>query len=453
MKNSQLTMKDEVKLDLGKTKVGRLFVEYYFPTLLSLSFSALLNVIDGIFVGRGVGSDALAAVNVAAPVFMIATGIGLMLGSGISVVGAIHLSRGNQSAAGWCTTVGLAATLLSGLVVALFVLLCPTSLCFLFGGSEALLPYVEDYLTNLWLGMLSYGLMVAGMFVVRLDGSPRFAMMTNVIPAVLNIVLDYVFVFPLDMGIGGAALATSISGFVGVVIVCVYFAFFSRSLHVSVPSVRAARGGVVGGEILKMCKVGAPALIGETAISFMLVVGNYMFMGMLGEDGVAAFSVACYLMPLVFMFGNSVAQSAMPIVSYNHGCGQDARVRRTFRLSLVVGCVTGCLVSAAVFFFGDSLAVCFLDSSTAAYVLAASGLPLFALGFLFFTLNVVLIGYLQSIECGRRASVFMFLRGYLLLLLLSFVMPCLLGEAGLWLTVPASELATFVLIAVTWWRP
>ncbi|MEE1346321.1 MAG: MATE family efflux transporter, partial [Bacteroidales bacterium] len=73
-------MKDEVKLDLGKTKVGRLFVEYYFPTLLSLSFSALLNVIDGIFVGRGVGSDALAAVNVAAPVFMIATGIGLMLG-------------------------------------------------------------------------------------------------------------------------------------------------------------------------------------------------------------------------------------------------------------------------------------------------------------------------------------------------------------------------------------
>ncbi len=445
-------MEKRNSLDLGRTKVSRLFAEYYFPTLLSLSFSALLNVTDGIFVGRGVGSDALAAVNVAAPVFMIATGIGLMLGSGMSVIGAIHMSRGNQAQANKCMTQGLGMTLLTGILVAAMVVLLPTQLCYIFGGSDILLPYVNDYLVNLWLGMLCYGTMVAGLFAIRLDGSPRFAMMSNVIPSVLNIVLDYIFVFPLDMGIGGAAIATSISGLVGVLIIAAYFLFFSKDLHFCKPMQTGEKLSKAADEIWKMCKIGAPAFIGDTAISFMLVVGNYMFIRMLGEDGVAAFSVACYLMPMVFMFGNSIAQSSMPIVSYNHGCGQEDRVRETFRLSLKVAIGTGLLVSVAVFIFGGALASCFIDPAVHAYTLAERGLPLFSLGFLFFTLNIVLIGYLQSIEDGKRATIFMLLRGYILIFAFSLFIPNILGEAGLWLTVPFSELATLVLTIIFWQR-
>lgn len=439
-------------LDLGKTSVGRLFAEYYFPTLLSLSFSAILNVTDGVFVGRGVGSDALAAVNVAAPVFMIATGLGLMLGSGISVVGAIHKSRGNANLADRAMTIGLATTLLSGLVVALLVLLAPKQLCYLFGGSDILLPYVTDYLTSLWLAMLSYGVMVAGMFAIRLDGSPRYAMMSNVIPALLNIVLDYVFIFPLDMGIRGAGIATSICGFIGALIVVLYFTVFSRGMRFARIPAQVIKSGMATREAGKMCKVGIPAFIGETAISFMLVVGNYVFISKLGEDGVAAFSVACYLMPIVFMFGNSVAQSAMPIVSFNHGCGQTERVAKTFRLSVIVAAGTGLLVSAGVYAASGLLSICFLDSSTNAYALAERGLPLFALGFMPFVLNVVLIGYFQSIEESRRASIFMLLRGYVGMLVLALIVPNILGEAGLWLTVPASETLTLLLILLTWRR-
>lgn len=445
-------MSNTPALDLGKTGIGRLFAEYYFPTLLSMSFSALLNVTDGIFVGRGVGSDALAAVNVAAPVFMLSTGMGLMLGSGISVVGAIHKSRGNQLQADNCMTIGLGATAFAGLIVALLVLLLPRQLRYLFGGSDILLPYVSDYLTNLWLAMLTYGLMVAGMFAIRLDGSPRYAMMSNVIPAVLNIILDYVFIFPLGMGIAGAAIATSISGLVGAIIVLLYFIVFSSGMRLRRIGLPMFKAGAVWREIAKMSKVGAPAFIGETAISFMLVVGNYMFISMLGEDGVAAYSVACYLMPLVFMFGNSVAQSAMPIVSYNHGCGQEERVGKTFRLSLIVGVVTGLAVSVAVYAFSASLAGCFLDDTTKAYSLCTYGLPLFAMGFLPFTLNLILIGYFQSIEESKRASVFMLLRGYVGLAILAFIVPNIMGEAGLWLTVPISECLTFALILTTWRR-
>ncbi len=441
-------MEKRVSLDLGKTKVTRLFAEYFFPTLLSLLFSAILNVTDGVFVGRGVGSDALAAINIAAPVFMIATGIGLMLGSGLSVVAAIHMSRENFKAANNSTTLAFSATFLSGVILCMMVLLAPNQLCYIFGGSDILRPYVYDYLTNLWAAMLCDTAMIAGMFAIRLDGSPRFAMMSNIIPALANIGLDYLFVFPLGMGIGGAAIATSISTVIGVLIIALYFIFFSKNLKIRKVDLGSFSHNVR--EVLNMCKIGLPAFIGDTAISFMLVVGNYMFIGMLGEDGVAAFSVACYLMPMIFMFGNSIAQSAMPIVSYNHGCGQTERVNETFKLSIWVGIATGILITAFIYFFGGTLAKGFLDPTTHAYHIAEKGLPLFSLGFLFFTLNIVLIGYFQSIEKSRRATIFMILRGYLFLLIFSQIIPRCIGEPGLWLTVPISESATILLIIATW---
>lgn len=131
---------------------------------------------------------------------MIATGIGLMLGSGLSVVAAIHMSRANSEAANRTTTLAFATTLLSGILLCLMVLILPNQLCYIFGGSEVLQPYVYDYLTNLWAAMLCDTAMITGMFALRLDGSPRFAMMSNIIPALANIALDYLFVFPWEWG-------------------------------------------------------------------------------------------------------------------------------------------------------------------------------------------------------------------------------------------------------------
>lgn len=437
------------RIDLGKGNIGKLFSAYFFPTLLSMMFSAAFNLADGIFVGRGVGSDALAAVNVAAPMFMIATGVGLMLGGGASVIGAINLSRGNKLGAGVCASQALLSTMAFGVLVGTVVVAMPDRLCYLFGGSDVLLPYVSDYLRGLSVGLVSDSVMICGMFIIRLDGSPRYAMMSNVIPALLNVGLDYWFIFPLGWGIAGAAWATSISTAVGALMVGAYFLFFTKDVRLR--RLRAGRRNVRLGmhSILEMCKIGVPALIGDLAISFMLVIGNYMFIGMLGEDGVAAFSVACYLTPMLFMFANAIAQSAMPIVSFNHGCGQDERVRRTLRLSLLVAAASGLFVTLCMSALSHTLSACFLDSSTNAFHLADSGLPLFAGGAVFLILNIVLIGFLQSIEQSKSATLFMVLRGFVFVVLFSQVLPPLLGEAGLWLTVPTAELAAFFTIALT----
>jgi Na+-driven multidrug efflux pump len=184
-------------------------------------------------------------------------------------------------------------------------------------------------------------------------------------------------------------------------------------------------------------------------MSVMIITGNYTFTARLHEDGVAAYSVCCYLFPLVFMFGNAIAQSSLPIISYNHGSGDTARIRKTFRLSLSLAFVLGLLMTLGGLFLAAPMVSIFLKPGTAAWAICKEGLPLFSLSYVFFTMNVVLVGYLQSLERSRAATFFMLLRSCILLVPAFLLLPPLLGNDGLWLAVPLSEALTALALLVT----
>jgi len=436
-------------IDFGKTNVTHLFVKLFIPTFMGLLFGGLLNLADGIFVGRGVGSHALAAVNIAAPVYMIFTGIALMFGAGVSVVAAIHLSRGNVKAANINVTQAFTVSLLIVSLLVVLVLAFPAQINRLFGGSALLEPLVVEYLRYVSVGLLASVVILCGLFVIRLDGSPRYAMMTSVIPACLNIVLDWLFVFPLHMGIKGAAMATSISELLGALMVLAYLLRFTRQLNLYRPKFSRKAVRLTMRNTAYMVRMGFPTFVGETAMSCAMIVGNFMFMSRLHEDGVAAYSVACYLFPLVFMFGNAIAQSSLPIISYNHGLHDTRRISKAFRLSVGTAVVCGLLITIAVALLATPIVRLFLGNEQSASAIAVQGLPLFALGFVLFSLNIVLIGYFQSIEQARAATAFMLLRGYILIIPCFILLPRLLGNNGLWLAVPVTELLTLLVIA--WW--
>ena len=433
-------------LDFGRMNIPRLFIKLFVPTLLGLLFGALLNLADGIFVGRGVGSDALAAVNIAAPLFLVATGLALMFGAGVSVVAAIHLSRGNQKAASINVTQALTVSVFLMTIVCIVVYLFPEATARLFGGSDRLMPLVLDYM--LWVMPSLLGCMVTfiGMFVIRLDGSPKFAMMCEIVPSIINIVLDYICVFPLAMGIKGAAIATSIAQLTGVVMVLAYFMRSPGQIHLYRPKFTPKSIRLTMRNIGYMVKLGASNFIGEAAMASLMVVGNYMFISRLGEDGVAAFSVACYLFPLVFMIGNAIAQSALPIISYNYGAGQWERIHHTRNLSLSLAAVCGLLTTVGGIFFSPAVAGMFLESGQPSWQIAVDGFPLYSLSFVLFAVNVVFIGYYQSIERPRPAVVFMLLRGFIVIIPTFILLPTIIGDLGLWLAVPLSELLTLAVI-------
>ena len=434
------------KLDFGCGKIGALFRSMFFPTLIGMAFNSALNICDGMFVGHGVGSNALAAINIVAPLFLICTGIGLMFGIGASVIGGIRLAEGNvKSARIVMTQAYIAGAIIFGIVI-IGSLLFTRPLLYMLGCSPVLEELATDYLLWLLPGLIFFYLQCAGMMLIRLDGSPRYAMCVQIVAAVLNIFLDWYMVFPLGMGIKGASMATSISCIVAGIMVVAYFIFFSDKLkfyrlRLSGKSLRLSVRNIG-----YMAKIGLATFIAELAIGVMMVTGNYMFLAYLSEPGVAAFSAGCYLFPLIFSISNAVAQSAQPIISYNYGAGQGLRVSRTLRVALVTAIVCGVVIAAGMWLGSGILAGIFIDSADAAYDIATAGLPLLGLCALPFALNITFIGYYQSCEPAVRSIVYMLLRGIVFMLPGFVLLPRLFGVVGLWLAIPVSEMLALAII-------
>ena len=314
------------------------------------------------------------------------------------------------------------------------------------GASETLMPQVLDYLRWIMPCFMFEMWSMIGLFIIRLDGAPRYAMWCNIIPSLLNAVLDWVFIFPLGMGVKGAAIATAISIALGGIMTLAYLLFFARSLKLMPLKMSRKSMMLAFRNIGYQCRIGSSSLFGELTLAVLIFIGNIVFMEYLGDTGVGAFGIACYYAPFFFMMGNSIAQSAQPIISYNYGISRWKEVREARRLLLLASVVTGVAVTPLFIFIPDKLVALFVDPTGEAGRIAIDGFPYFAAGIVFFILNVAIIGYWQSIERIKKAVLFVFLRGFALLVPCFIILPKLLGTEGIWLAMPLAELTTFILM-------
>lgn len=433
-------------IDLGSVKISRLFRLYFFPTLMGMLSLCAVTAIDGIFVGHSVGSDGLAAVNICVAPTMVVVGLGLMLGVGASVVCSIHLARQRLKVARINATQALMAGVVAVLLFLGLTLSAPRTTARVLGCSDTLMPLVLDYMPWIFLCCLFQICGAIGLFIVRLDGAPRYAMWCNVIPALLNIVLDYVFMFPLGMGLKGAGIATFISCAVGGLMALVYVAGYARQLRLIRFKLSAKGMRLTLRNIGYQCRIGISALLGEATMGMLMFMGNIVFMAYMGDDGVGAFSIACYYCPFVFMIGNAIAQSAQPIISFNYGQGKHRRVVHTERLAVMCAIVCGLLVTAAFIFFPGSMVALFLNGSSCAVDIAVSGFPLFATAFVFFVFNLTAIGYFQAVEKVWAAIVFALLRGAVFMVPSFLLLPEIAGTVGIWTALALSEALTSLCI-------
>lgn len=442
-------MKDSI--DFGNMAIPRLFRKLLLPTVLGMVFSAIFVITDGIFVGQGLGSDALAAVNITAPLFLLNTGVGLMFGVGASVVASIHLSQGKKKSACINVTQAVIVSTLFLALVWLLVLLNAEKVALWLGSSTRLLPLVTEYMYWFMPFLIFSALLSSGMFFIRLDGSPQYAMYCNVIPALLNIILDYLFIFPLQWGMMGAALATSLGYIVGAGMILWYLFRKGQTIRLYRVKTHLKSLKMTARNVGYMCRLGFPSFLCEAAIAMMMFIGNYAFMRDTGEDGVAAYSIACYVFPIIFMVYNAIAQSVQPILSYNYGIGADQRVREAFKIALQTAIAFGivCLLLTIIYIHG--IVALFVSDTYKAYELAVDGLPLFASGFVFMAVNIIAIGYFQSLERDAIAMTITVMRGFIFLMLGFWLMPKIAGTAGNWLAVPAAELLTFLFIIGIYW--
>ncbi|MBR3977871.1 MAG: polysaccharide biosynthesis C-terminal domain-containing protein [Bacteroidaceae bacterium] len=433
-------------INFENDKVSVLFRKMLVPTLLGTVCLSAVTAIDGILVGHGVGSGGVAAVNIVVPIYQIMSGFGLMIGAGCSVAASIHQSRQNLRAARLNISQAIILSSLLVLMLTAVVLSFPAQVARMLGASETLMPQVLDYLRWIMPCFMFEMWSMIGLFIIRLDGAPRYAMWCNIIPSLLNAVLDWVFIFPLGMGVKGAAIATAISIALGGIMTLAYLLFFARSLKLMPLKMSRKSMMLAFRNIGYQCRIGSSSLFGELTLAVLIFIGNIVFMEYLGDTGVGAFGIACYYAPFFFMMGNSIAQSAQPIISYNYGISRWKEVREARRLLLLASVVTGVAVTPLFIFIPDKLVALFVDPTGEAGRIAIDGFPYFAAGIVFFILNVAIIGYWQSIERIKKAVLFVFLRGFALLVPCFIILPKLLGTEGIWLAMPLAELTTFILM-------
>lgn len=433
------------ELDFAKMKVSELFRRIFLPTLMGMLAISAVTAVDGIFVGHGVGGNGIAAINISVPLLMLFTGIGLMVGAGSSVTASVLMSHGKPEEASRHVTQAISLVTIVTVVPTVVIMIFPDATLRLLGVSPTLLPMAREYLLWFAPGLTFQMWTAVGLFAIRLDGSPRYAMMCSVTTAVLNTVLDWLFIFPMGWGLTGAAVASTISIVVGGVMALWFLSRTAKTVKV-VWRRDALRGAVRN--VAKQCGIGSSALLAEATMAMLMFMGNQVFMKYLGDDGVGAFGIACYYMPFVFMIGNAIAQSAQPIISYNYGLGTRQRVRSAEHLAAATAIGCGSVVTLLFVFCPKLLVGLFVDLQSVPAQIAVEGFPVYAAAFVAFVLNLTFVGYFQSIERIAPATVFAILRGLVFLVPSFLLLPCALQTVGVWLALAVSEILTLAVIAI-----
>jgi Na+-driven multidrug efflux pump len=432
-------------LDFKHMSVGKLFSKQLFPTLLGMISSALFIVADGIFVGRGIGSDALAAVNIAAPAIMLLTGIGLMFGMGGNILASINLSRGKFKVANINITQAAVAVLVFSIIITVVITLFPEKTALLLGANEYLLDKSVEYLFwfSITIPITVFGITLP--FFVR-QTNPTYAMLVMLAGTTVNIILDYLFIFVFRLGLFGAAIATNIGEAVSAFLLLLYLFRPSAKVHfvrfkISIKSIRLTLRNV-----RYMVKLGFSTFLSELTIAIMIITGNYVFTYYLGADGVAAYSIVCYLFPIIYMVYNAMIQSAQPIISFNHGCGQIQRSEKAYLLALISSGIFALSIMLSWMLFSESIVSLFIpDTGSNAWEYAVAGLPLFSIDFLFFGINSITIGYYAGIEYSKRATILTLIRGFLPVIFF-FILPLWIKIPGIWLAVAGGDFVTTLII-------
>lgn len=337
MKEGIKMKENEKNNPLGTAPVPKLMASFAIPSIIGMLVSALYNIVDQFFIGQGVGTDGNAATNIAFPFSTLCIAAALLLGIGGASCFNLTMGKGDTKRAGYFA--GNALTMLAGIgiVIAAFTLIFLTPLLKLFGSPDDILPYAKDYVAVSAIGFPFLILATGGGHIVRADGSPGMTMLLNLVGAVVNTILDAIFVLGLDWGMKGAAAATVIGQIVSALMVIFYVRKFKTvklTLKHFVPQLKV---------ISRVCAIGMASCFNQLAIALVQVVLNnslkhYGSLSIYGEkEPLAVAGIVMKVNMIVFSIVIGLSQGAQPIQSFNYGAKNYSRVKSSYKLALAIG--------------------------------------------------------------------------------------------------------------------
>ena len=437
-------MKDnkEATLALGTQPVGKLLWQYALPGVIAMTASSLYNMVDSIFIGHGVGSMALAALGISFPLMNIGAAFGAAVGIGGSTLMSLRLGQRQYDKANNVLGNMVALNIITGLLVGIVSIIFLDPILKFFGASDQTLPHAHDYMFILLVGNVITHLYLGLNAALRSASKPRAAMIATIVTVVLNTILDPIFIWPLHMGIKGAAIATVIAQ---AIVLCWQLWQFSRQrelLHLEWRFLKPAR------TIVKdIVSIGVSPFAMQLTGCVVAIFMNNALMTYGGDLAVGAYSIANRLGFIFFMVIMGICQGFQPIAGYNYGARNMDRVKRVLRLTItasVIAMTVGWVIGELL---PGPCTRLFTDDETL-IAISIRGIRINMLVFPVIGYQAVVTNFFQTI--GKvRISIFMSLSRQLLFLLpMLLLFSSLWGLDGVWASLPASDFAAFLVAVI-----
>lgn len=421
---------------MKEKSLNYLLLQYMVPSTTGLLVIALYVIVDSIFVGRGVGKEALAALNIAYPIITISSAISLMIGMGASTL--ISLYHGKKHLEELCLSYIHCLNFLFYLVLVFLVFFCSKQVLWILGGETSLEAMIRGYLYPCTVGMIFLMISTGWNAAVRNLGAPKYAFFSMLAGALCNVFFDWIFIFPLHLGIQGAAIASSM----GQILSFFLLFFFFRKKRIFIPFLPRK---ISWSLLQRLFSIGFSSFIMEFAAAIVLVLFNIQFMKYGGEISVSAFCIVASTFYFFRMLFTGLGQGLQPIVSFFFGKKEREKGKEVYRKAKSLALGISVLCFAFVFFQKESI-MSFYHSDRNFILFAARGLLLYCTSIFFVAFNLLSISYYQAVGNGRLANIFSFGRSFLFLLPFLYLLPAVWGVTGMWLVLTFTEASTSISI-------
>lgn len=419
--------------NLKKPKLSRKFLHYLVPSVAAMWVFSIYTMIDGIFVGKFVGPNALAAVNISMPFVSLTFAFALLFAVGTSTVISIYLGKSKKEEANKTFSSILLVLIIFSVIILLIGHFNIDHIAKFLGADSLTLTYVKQYLSIViyfnGFFIISYYLEV----LCKADGSPYLSTIGVISSALTNIVLDYIFIVKLNMGISGAAFATGLSQVLSTLIFLFYFSSNKSKLKLTKVKFNPK-------ETLRIIKIGFPDSITELSAGIIILLFNQVILRFIGETGLISYSVISYVNNLVLMTMLGISQGMQPLVSFYLGKKDKISIRKLFKMSFITVAIASSIAFVVSIFFSKSIVSVFLDSTNITlFNFSNNVFRTYSITFLLMGFNILIAGFCAALEKSKYATIISLSRGLFMISLSLFLMVSIFGSKGIWISTAISE--------------
>lgn len=423
-------------------------LKFALPTIVMMIFMSLYTIVDGVFVSRFVGTDALSAINIVYPIISIVIGLALMLATGGSAVIARKMGEGRTEEARRDFSLIVLVGVGLAIVIAILGNLFLRPLCYALGASEELIGYCVEYLRILLIFAPASVLQMLFQTFFVAAGRPGLGLGLNIFAGVVNGILDYVFIVPLGMGITGAALATAAGYLIPAVVGVLFFLRRKGSLWF-------ARPVWDGRMLIQSCFNGSSEMVTNLSSAVITLLFNLVMMRLAGEDGVAAITIVLYAQFLLTALYLGFSMGVAPVLSYNYGSANTSRLQKLYRICMRFVIGSSVIVFVLALVFSKPLVAVFAPPGSSVFEIGLHGFRIFAACYLFAGTNIFASAMFTALSDGKTSALISFLRTFVFILPVLLLLPYALNIDGVWLSVPIAELLTLLVAGIflaRWYR-